>query len=342
MPAKVRTMNAFVLTRYGGPEAAEFRQIPLPEPKRGEIRIRVRAAGLNPVDFKIRKGMLAILVKYGFPIVLGNELSGTVDAIGEGARRFVLGDEVFARVEKVTMGAFAEYACVPERLVARKPRSLDFAQAAVVPLAGLTALQVLRDELHAAMGQRLFIPGGAGGVGTFAIQLARHFGAEVTTTASPRGKQLVTRLGANRVVDYTESALPKDLGEHDAAFDLIGGASLSRAFQVVRRGGRVVSIAGMLEPKTITKDLGLGLGFAALFWLLSFPTRFRAWLRGQTYRCYLMHPDGGDLAQLAAFVDANVLEVVVDRVFLFSQIAEAFAYLELGHAKGKVVVEVSR
>lgn len=334
------TMRAFVLTRYGGPDAAELRDLPVPEPRDGEVRIRVRAAGLNPVDFKLREGKLKPITRLSMPIVLGSELAGTVDALGPGVTRLAVGDEVFARVAKDQLGAFAEWCCVREELVALKPTSIDFPSAAAIPLAALTALQVLRDELSVSKGQRVFIPGGAGGVGTFAIQLAKHFGASVATTASPRGKALVERMGADVVVDYTTTRFANELSDYDSAFDLVGGETLTGCFDVVRRSGRVVSIAGMPEPTTATKDLGRGVGLAALFWLASFTIRRRASRKGVTYRYFFMHPSGDDLRELAALVDSKSLEVVVDRVFPFAELPRAFAYLEEGRAKGKVVVEM--
>ena len=181
-------MRAFVLTAYGGPECTVLADVPKPSPRAGELLVRVHAAGLNPVDFKTRAGALKIIQNYPLPIVMGNELSGVVEAVGPGVTRFAKDDRVFARVGKNIMGAFAEFAVVHEDHAARMPVSLDFPSAAAVPLAALTALQALRDELHLSAGQRVFIPGGAGGVGTFAIQLAKHLGADVATTASPRGE----------------------------------------------------------------------------------------------------------------------------------------------------------
>ena len=185
-------MRAFVLTRYGGPEHTALTDVPQPSPRAGELLVRVRAAGLNPVDFKTRAGTLKIIRNYPLPIVMGNELSGVVEAVGPGVMRFAKNDRVFARVDKNIMGAFAEYAVAHEDHAALMPASLDFPSAAGVPLAALTALQALRDELHLSAGQRVFIPGGAGGVGTFAIQIAKHLGADVATTASPRGEALVS------------------------------------------------------------------------------------------------------------------------------------------------------
>lgn len=334
-------MRAFVLSGYGGPEHTALAEVPRPSPRTGELLVRVHAAGLNPVDFKTREGKLRIIRDYPLPIVMGNDLAGVVEAIGSSVTRFAAGDRVFARVDKDALGAFAEYAVVDENHAARMPASLDFASAAAVPLAALTALQALRDEMHLGNGGRIFIPGGAGGVGTFAIQLARHFGAHVATTASPRGEALVRRLGADVVVDYTRERFEERLTDYDCAFDLIGGDTLARLFAVVKRDGRVVSIAGLPEPLTARKDLGRGIGLAALFWLASLPTRLRAARRAVTYRYLFMHPSGADLAQLASLIDDGKLEVVVDRVFRFEEAGQAMAYLESGRAKGKVVLAIS-
>ncbi|HEV3192529.1 MAG TPA: NADP-dependent oxidoreductase [Polyangiaceae bacterium] len=331
-------MRAFVLTRYGGPEATELRDMPKPAARDGEILVRVHAAGLNPVDFKLRKGKLRIIRRYALPVVVGNELSGVVESVGGGVTRFAIGDRVFARVAKESLGAFAEWACVREEHAAKLPASLDFDAAAAVPLAALTALQALRDELHVAPKERIFVPGGAGGVGTFALQLAKQMGAEVATTASLRGDALVRRLGADVVVDYTKARFEDSLRDYDGVFDLVGGDDLARVFAVVRRGARVVSIAGPPEPETARKDLARGAGLAALFWITSFAIRGRARRSGASYRYLFMHPSGADLEHLAALIARGSLEVVLDRVFDFDRIAGAMAYLESGRAKGKVVV----
>jgi NADPH:quinone reductase-like Zn-dependent oxidoreductase len=229
-------MRALVLSRYGGPECTALTDVPRPSPRASEILVRVHAAGLNPVDFKTRAGALKIIQNYRLPIVMGNELSGVVEAVGPGVMHFANGDRVFARVAKDIMGAFAEYAVVREDYAARMPASLDFPSAAAVPLAGLTALQAQRDELHLGAGQRIFIPGGAGGVGTFAIQIAKNLGAYVATTASPRGEELVKRLGADVVIDYTRERFEDKLSGYDCAFDLIGGETLARSMSALKPG----------------------------------------------------------------------------------------------------------
>ena len=331
-------MRALVLTNYGGPETTVLADVPEPAPRAGEVLVRVRAAGLNPVDFKTRAGGLRVIHRYPLPIVMGNELSGVVEDLGPGAMRFAKGDRVFARVDRNKMGAFAEYAVIPEDHVALMPKSLDFPAAAAVPLAALTALQALRDELHVSAGQRIFIPGGAGGVGTFAIQIAKLLGAHVATTASPSGDALVARLGADVVIDYTRECFEEKVSGYDSAFDLLGGDTLARLWPVLKPGGRVVSIAGMPEPVTARKDLERGSGLAAIFWVASLTTRLRAARHGLSYRYLFMHASGADLTYLASLIDAKKLDVVIDRVFSFTDIKEAVAYLETGHAKGKVVV----
>lgn len=333
-------MRAFVLSGYGGPEHTALAEVPQPSPGAGEILVRVHAAGLNPVDFKTRAGKLKVVQQYRLPVVMGNEFAGIVEAVGSSVTRFAVGDRVFARVNKAVMGAIAQYALVEENHAAPMPASLDFASAAAVPLAALTALQALRDELHVAKGTRIFIPGGAGGVGTFAIQLAKQFGAHVATTASPRGAALVKRLGADVVIDYTRERFEEHLADYDCALDLLGGDTLTSLFAVLKPGGKIVSVAGMPEPQTARKDLGRGFGLAALFWLASLSTRIRAARHAVTYRYLFMHPSGVDLAQLASLIDDGNLEVIVDRVFPFEEAKQAMAYLESGRAKGKVVVAI--
>jgi NADPH:quinone reductase-like Zn-dependent oxidoreductase len=334
-------MRAYVLEHYGGPEGARLMDVPAPVPGPHDILVAVRAAGLNPVDFKFRQGKLRAILRPKIPFVMGNELAGEVIAAGSDVKRFGAGDRVFVRVAKDRAGAFAEQACVDEVHAAHMPRDVDFTAAAAVPLAGLTALQALRDELDVKPGQRVFISGGAGGVGTFAIQIAKWLGAHVTTTASKRGEALVRSLGCDEVIDYTSQSISRAGRGFDAGFDLIGGNTLEQMFEIMKPGTRIVSIAARPEPQTAIKDLAGRRALAAMFWIISYGIRSRARRAAISYRYLFMHPSGTDLAQLAELIEQGKLKVIIDKTYPFANISEALAYLENGRAKGKVVVTMS-
>jgi NADPH:quinone reductase-like Zn-dependent oxidoreductase len=331
-------MLAYVLRRYGGPEGASLREVPAPTPGPRDILVAVRASGLNPVDFGFRQGRLRPVYRPKLPIVLGNEFAGEVVAVGDGVTGFSIGDRVIARVEKDRLGAFAERATVGEDFAAHMPPNLDFEAAAGVPLAALTALQALRDELGLQRGQKVFISGGAGGVGTFAIQIAKWLGAHVTTTASRRGGALVRSLGADEVIDYTTDDFSGLGRTFDAGFDLVGGETLDKMFKIMKPGTRIVSVAGVPEPQMALQDLGGRRVLAALLWVISYGVRQRARRADVAYRYLFMHPSGAELAQLADLIEQGRLRVVVDRTYPFAEIAEALDYVERGRAKGKVIV----
>jgi NADPH:quinone reductase-like Zn-dependent oxidoreductase len=333
-------MRAYVLNSYGGPEGSVLTDFPAPTPRPRDLLVAVRAAGLNPVDFKFRQGKLRAILRPSLPFVLGNELAGEVIAVGGDVKRFRVGDRVYARLAKDRAGAFAEEACVDEDDAAHMPHNLDFAAAAAVPLAGLTALQALRDELRIEPGQKVLISGGAGGVGTFAIQIAKWFGANVTTTASKRGEALVRSLGCDEMIDYTSQNISETAARFDAGFDLIGGKTLVQMLKILKPGTKVVSVAAVPEPQTAIKDLGGRRTLSVIFWLISFGIRFRARRAGISYRYFFMHPSGSDLALLAELIEHGKLTVTVDKTFPFARIAEALAYVESGRAKGKVVVTI--
>jgi NADPH:quinone reductase-like Zn-dependent oxidoreductase len=334
-------MRAYVLEHYGGSDGSRLMDVPAPAPGPRDILVKVRAAGLNPVDFKFRQGKLRAILRPKLPFVLGNELAGEVIAVGGDVKRFRVGDRVFARVAKDRAGAFAEQACVDEDDAALMPRDLDFTAAAAVPLAALTALQALRNELGVTPGQKVFISGGAGGVGTFAIQIAKWLGAHVTTTASQRGEALVRSLGCDEVIDYTARDMSKAAGRFDAGFDLIGGKTLAQMLEIMKPGTKIVSVAAVPEPQAAIKDLGGRRALSALFWIISYGIRSRARRAGVSYRYLFMHPSGSDLARIAELIEQGKLKVIVDKAYPFANISEALAYVETGRAKGKVVVTMS-
>jgi NADPH:quinone reductase-like Zn-dependent oxidoreductase len=331
-------MLAYVLTRYGGPEGSALMEFPEPKLRPRDILVNVRAAGLNPVDIGFRQGKLRPIYQLKLPQVLGNEFAGEVVAVGDEVTRFSAGDRVFARIEKDRLGAFAEQAAVGEDCAAHMPSNLDFEKAAGVPLAALTALQALRDELGVKPGQKVFISGGAGGVGTFAIQIAKWLGAHVTTTASKRGEALVRSLGADEVIDYTSDDLSRFGKDFDAGFDLIGGETLDRMFKIMKPGTKIVSVAAVPEPQTARQDLGGRRILAVAFWAISYGVRQRARRAGVGYRFLFMYPSGSDLALLADLIEQGHLRVIIDKTYPFAKIAEALAYVETSRAKGKVVV----
>ncbi|WP_394841897.1 NADP-dependent oxidoreductase [Pendulispora brunnea] len=333
-------MKAFAIDRYGGPEMLSLRDLPEPEPGPGDLLVEIRAASVNPVDFKIRSGGVKVLVKDRFPLVLGSDVSGVVMRVGPGVTRFAPGDEVFARLRKDRIGGFAERVLVDEAFAVRKPAKLTHAEAASIPLVGLTAYQALIEIAKLEKGQRVLIHAGSGGVGTFAIQLARHLGATVATTASSRNRALVEGLGASEVVDYKTQRFEEVVAPCDVVFDTQGGETLERSFRIVKEGGAVVTVGGKPDAK-FAKAWGLNpVIVLALGFLMRKVTRL-ARERRATFEYLFMRPDAEQLARIAALLDDGVIRPVVDRTFPFAQTKEALAYVESGRAVGKVVVEMT-
>ncbi len=332
------TVQAYVLTRKGLGRTMALREVPEPTAGDNEVLIRVEAAGLNPVDSKVQTAGAQFVWPLDLPRVAGSELSGVVEDLGRHVTRFKIGDRVFARVDKRKLGAYATYCVVEEDLVANMPDSLGFEDAAGLPLAGVTALQGLR-QMGVTPRQRVFISGGAGGVGTLAIQLAVQMGAEVATTASAKGEKLVRSLGAESVIDYRKHKFKDVLSNFDGAFVLTRGGDLIDALSILKRGGNVVSVTH-LDPTTAREDLSAGRLLIAASWIANTKIRRHTRQSGISYRSLLMRPSGEDLGVLADMVSRDQLKPVTDRVFPFEEISDAFTYLEQGHAKGKIIVRL--
>lgn len=331
-------MKALAIRRYKG--AMELLELPRPVPGPGELLVRVRAAGINPLDLKIRDGAVKVLLPFTFPLILGTDLAGDVEAVGPGVTRFAVGDAIYARLDDDRIGAFAEHAVVRERAAARKPARLDYVQAASLPLVGLTAWQALVDLAGLGPAQRVLIHGGSGGLGTFAVQLARHLGARVATTAGARNHALVESLGADLAIDYRATRFETVVSDQDVVLDTQGGDTLLRSFEVVKPGGLVISLSGWPTAK-FARARGLG---RPLVWLFGFMNRRidrLARRRNVRFEFLFMHADGGQLERVAALVDRGVIEPVVDRVFSLEDAADAIAYVEAGHAVGKVVIGIA-
>jgi NADPH:quinone reductase-like Zn-dependent oxidoreductase len=334
-------MLALQFTAYGGPEQTEVRELPIPSPDSNQVLVRVHAAALNPVDYKFRQGILRPIISPKLPVTLGNDFCGMVEAFGQGVADLQVGQRVLGCVGIDHVGTFAEYAVVPTDRLAAAPENLSDVQAAAVPLAGLTALQTLRDVLRVKPGQRVLISGGAGGVGTFAIQIAKILGVEVTTTASTKGRDLCLRLGADHVIDSHDADALAKLQDFDAALDLVGGATTAAMFGTLKKDATLVSIAAVPEPQTASEDLHAGWGLRLLFGAISLPLRARAKWHGVRYRYYFMRPKSTDLQWLAEQCREGKLVPVIDREFPFADYAAAFEHLEHGHAKGKVVLKMN-
>jgi NADPH:quinone reductase-like Zn-dependent oxidoreductase len=328
-------MRAFVVTRYGsgGLEPAE---VPAPTVGPRDVLVDIRAASINPLDKMVRNGEFKQLIPYRRPFVLGHDLAGVVTAIGAEVTGFAVGDEVWSRPRDRRIGAFAESIAIDADDVALKPTSLSFAEAAALPLVALAAWQALVDVAHVQPGQKVLVHAGAGGLGSTVIQVAKHLGAHVATTASTKDLDKVRALGADEVVDYTQADFADVLSGYDVVVDSLGAASLEKSLTVLKPGGLAISVVGPPDSAFATQ-LGKPL-LTPVMALLSRTVRRRARKLGVRYAFFFMHADGARLAKLADLYDDGTLRPVLDRTFNFEETLEAMAHVEQGKANGKVVL----
>jgi alcohol dehydrogenase len=332
-------MKAFVADRYEKKHALRLAELPTPALRDDELLVEVHAAGVNLLDAKIRAGEFKLILPYRLPLVLGHDVAGVVVKAGPQARKFKVGDEVYARVDDFRIGTFAEFVPVKESSLALKPRGLTMEQAASVPLVGLTAWQALVEKARLKRGQKVFIQAGSGGVGTFAIQLARHLGASVATTTSTANVALVKGLGADVVVDYKTQDFEDILRDCDVVLNSQDGKTLEKSLRVLQRGGRLISISGPPDPE-FGEEIAAP-GFVRLVMrLLSSGVRRRARSRGVGYSFLFMKANGAQLQEITRLIEAGAIRPVVDKVFPFESTNEALAYVEAGRAKGKVVIKI--
>ncbi|GAB4908818.1 MULTISPECIES: NADP-dependent oxidoreductase [Mycobacterium] len=333
-------MKAFALTRYGKQNSVSAVERDVPELRDDDVLVQIHAASVNPLDLKIRNGELKPLLPYQLPVVLGNDLAGIVVKTGPRVRRFAPGDAVYAKPSQERIGAFAEYLAVDENDVAKKPDRLDMNQAAALPLVGLTAWQALVKKAQLRPGQKVLIHAGSGGLGTVAIQLAKHLGAIVATTTSTKNVEWVKALGADVVIDYKTQDFAALLRDYDVVLDTLGGQTLEKSLLVLKPGGKVISVAGPPEPG-FARDFGANWLLIQAMRVLSFSIRRKAKRRSVSYSFLFMTASGDQLRQLGALVDSGVIRPVIDRVFPFDATLDALAYVESGRATGKVVVAVT-
>jgi alcohol dehydrogenase len=332
-------MRAFLLNGYGAiAQHVKLAEISDPVAGPGEVLIDIHAASLNPIDFKIARGDLKRVSKYQLPRTFGFDASGVVLSAGAGATRFKPGDAVFLRASRETIGTFAEKIALPEGFVAAKPARISHAEAASLPLVGLTTLQGFQ-KVGARAGQRILIHAGAGGIGTFAIQYAKHVGLHVTTTTSSKNADFVTSLGADRVIAYDRENYLQQGGDYDIVYDTLGGDFTVDAFKVVKRGGAVISLSGPPD-RDFARRMGAGLVVKIAVWLMSRKVYAAADSAGASYCWFFTEPSGDQLREIAGLVDAGKIKPVIDREFAFDQLPDALAYLEKGRARGKVVLKV--
>ncbi|XXF75404.1 NADP-dependent oxidoreductase [Myxococcaceae bacterium GXIMD 01537] len=332
-------MKAFFIRRYGGPDVLEQGELPPPALGPRDVRITVHAASVNPIDWKVRQGKARAVLPYRFPLVLGNDCSGVVSQVGAEVTEFRPGDAVFTRLDKDRIGAFAEEVVASAANVAPKPARLSHVEAASLPLVALTAWQALVDEAHAQPGQTVLIHAGAGGVGSVAVQLARHLGARVVATASAKNHDFVRGLGAETVVDYLAQRFEDVVRDADAVFDTVGADTQLRSFRCVRRGGIVISISDRPDV-SLARQLGVSRLLWPVFFAMGFRAHQAAWRHGARYRYLFMKPNGEQLRRIGELVDSGTLSPRVDRVFPFAQTKEAVACAESGKARGKIVIQV--
>lgn len=332
-------MRAFLIDRYGKKETGHIDDVPTPALRDDDVLIRVHAASVNALDTKIRRGEFKVILPYRLPLILGNDLAGTVERVGAGVSQFKPGDEVYARPDDDRIGTFAEFIAVSAASVALKPHNLTMVEAASLPLVALTAWQALVETAQLKPGQKVFIQAGSGGVGTVAIQLAKHLGAFVATTTSTPNAAWVKDLGADVVIDYRQQDFATALRDYDVVLNSLGKDELERSLQILKPSGHLISISGPPTP-TFATARGLAWPLKQVMRLLSRGIRSKAKRKGVTYSFVFMRADGAQLGTITSLVESGAIVPVIDRVFPFEDTQGALAHVESGRAKGKVVVEL--
>ncbi len=330
-------MKAFLIEKYK--KAAVQAEVADPQPAADAVLVQIHAAGVNLLDAKIRDGEFKAFLPYKMPLILGHDMAGVVVRVGAKVRRFKAGDEVYARVPDFHLGTFAEMIAVKESALALKPRGLSMAEAASLPLVALTAWQALVQIAGLRAGQKVFIQAGSGGVGTIAIQLAKHIGAYVATTASGANAPWLKSLGADLVIDYKTQDFGTVLRDYDVVLHSQDAKVLETSLNVLRKGGRLVSITGPATPAA-AKDLGAPWFLRPIIALLARGTLKKAQARGVTFDFLFMKANGAQLQDITALVEAGHIRPMVERVYPFAETNAAIAQVESGRVKGKVVISL--
>lgn len=332
-------MKALIIDKYKSKDGGHIGQMPVPQLQADEVLLEVHAAGINLLDSKIRSGEFKLILPYKTPFVLGHDVAGVVTKVGNRVQQFKVGDEVYARPADQHIGTFAEFIAVKQADVALKPKKLSMEEAASIPLVGLTAWQALIERGNLKKGQKVFIQAGSGGVGTFAIQLAKHLGTTVATTTSAANIGLVKSLGADVVIDYKKDDFEKVLHGYDLVLNSQDGTTLEKSLRVLKPGGKNISISGPPDPD-FGEEIGAPWFVKLIMRLLSSGVRRRAKRLKVCFSFLFMRANGDQLKEITALINSGTIIPVIDKVFPFESIKEAMAYVESGHARGKVVVKM--
>lgn len=332
-------MKAFILNRYGKKEKLHLSEIAEPVLNEQDVLVQVHAASVNLLDSKIRNGEFKLILPYKTPITLGHDVAGIVTKVGSKVGKFKVGDEVYARPADHRIGTFSEFIAIHQNDVALKPKNISMEEAASIPLVGLTAWQALVEKANLKKGQKVFIQAGSGGVGTFAIQLAKHLGATVATTTSAANTDLVKSLGADVVIDYKKEDFETILNDYDVVLNSQDGKTLEKSLRVLKQGGKVISISGPPDP-AFGQEIAANWFLTLVLKFLSAGIRKKAKRLGVHFSFLFMKAQGEQLGQITKLIESGVIQPVIDKVFLFEQTNEAMSYVESGRAKGKVVIKV--
>ena len=331
-------MKAFAIKKYDKKSVLELTDVLAPIVKEDEVLVEIHASGLNLLDAKIKSGEFKMILPYKLPLILGHDVAGIITKVGKQVTGFKVGDEIYARVADFHIGTFAEYIAINEKDVALKPKNITMEEAASIPLVALTAWQALVEKTKLKKGQKVFIQAGSGGVGTIAIQLAKHLGATVATTASEKSFAMLKGLGADILIDYKKEDFESVLKDYDIVLNSQDTKTLEKSLRILRPGGKVISISGPPTP-AFADAIGASWIIKTVLSLISFGIRKKAKKLAIDYSFLFMRADGKQLSEITSLIEAGVIIPVLDKVFPFEQTNDALAYVESGHAKGKVVVK---
>jgi NADPH:quinone reductase-like Zn-dependent oxidoreductase len=331
-------MKAFAIKKYDKKSVLELTDVLAPIVKEDEVLVEIHASGLNLLDAKIKSGEFKMILPYKLPLILGHDVAGIITKVGKQVTGFKVGDEIYARVADFRIGTFAEYIAINEKDVALKPKNITMEEAASIPLVALTAWQALVEKTKLKKGQKVFIQAGSGGVGTIAIQLAKHLGATVATTASEKSFAMLKGLGADILIDYKKEDFESALKDYDIVLNSQDTKTLEKSLRILRPGGKVISISGPPTP-AFADAIGASWIIKTALSLISFGIRKKAKKLAIDYSFLFMRADGKQLSEITSLIEAGVIIPVLDKVFPFEQTNDALAYVESGHAKGKVVVK---